>query len=154
MNPFNGTLLSRKVIEQIGYVKREMFIWGDEREYQHRLERHAIAFGTVTQALFYHPCAQGRFEKVWKGKLGQVLIKPGHMAHIFYRNLGFLDRAYRGRRSAVMNLVRYTGYFLLNRRFDLRGLIKFFAYYLDGFLNTYKLDPALSQAPAVKEATA
>ena len=32
VTPFNGTLISRKVIEKIGNVKKEMFIWGDERE--------------------------------------------------------------------------------------------------------------------------
>ena len=33
IHPFNGTLVKRSVIEKIGMIKKEMFIWGDEKEY-------------------------------------------------------------------------------------------------------------------------
>lgn len=33
IHPFNGTLVKRSVIERIGMIKKEMFIWGDEKEY-------------------------------------------------------------------------------------------------------------------------
>lgn len=31
IHPFNGTLVKRSVIEKIGMIKKEMFIWGDEK---------------------------------------------------------------------------------------------------------------------------
>ncbi|MCH7407964.1 glycosyltransferase family 2 protein [Belliella sp. DSM 111904] len=56
-NPFNGTLVSRVLIEKIGYPKKEMFIWGDEVDYQFRASNSGLGIVTVTSAIHYHPKA-------------------------------------------------------------------------------------------------
>lgn len=48
LNPFNGTFLSRKIISKIGFVKKEMFIWGDEQEYQLRTISNGFSVKTIT----------------------------------------------------------------------------------------------------------
>ena len=35
--PFNGTFIHRSVIAKCGYIKKEMFIWGDDQEYKLRM---------------------------------------------------------------------------------------------------------------------
>ena len=37
IHPFNGTLVKRSVIDKIGMIKKEMFIWGDEKEWYRTL---------------------------------------------------------------------------------------------------------------------
>lgn len=54
-SPFNGILYSRRLVAKIGYPKKEMFIWGDEINYQLRAERAGFHRMTVVKAIHYHP---------------------------------------------------------------------------------------------------
>ena len=54
-SPFNGILYSHKLIEKIGYPKKEMFIWGDEINYQIRAEKAGFCRMTNVKAIHYHP---------------------------------------------------------------------------------------------------
>lgn len=54
-SPFNGILYSAKLIRKIGYPKKEMFIWGDEINYQLRAENAGFHRVTVVKAIHYHP---------------------------------------------------------------------------------------------------
>lgn len=53
--PFNGTLISRGLVDSIGYPVKEFFIKGDEAEYFLRSKRIGALCGTVTSSVFYHP---------------------------------------------------------------------------------------------------
>ena len=39
IHPFNGTLVKRSVIDKIGMIKKEMFIWGDEKEVKAKAQK-------------------------------------------------------------------------------------------------------------------
>lgn len=54
-SPFNGILYSAKLIKTIGYPKKEMFIWGDEINYQLRAENAGFKRMTCVKAIHYHP---------------------------------------------------------------------------------------------------
>ena len=54
-NPFNGTFFNRKLVERIGFPKKEFFFWGDEIEYMLRAKKHGFKIATITKAIFYHP---------------------------------------------------------------------------------------------------
>jgi glycosyltransferase involved in cell wall biosynthesis len=54
-NPFNGTLLHRSLVEAIGLPVRELFIKGDETEYQRRAIRLGFEVVTLPESRFYHP---------------------------------------------------------------------------------------------------
>ena len=41
-NPFNGVLFSKRLIDKVGYPKREMFIWGDEMNYEYRCVNNGL----------------------------------------------------------------------------------------------------------------
>ena len=65
--PFNGTLITRKTIEKIGYPKSEFFIRGDEREYLARARANNIKLFVCTNSLYYHPKAKISTKKLlWK----------------------------------------------------------------------------------------
>lgn len=65
-NPFNGTLISRELVSDIGYPKKEFFIKGDEVDYKQRALDAGAYVGTVTEAKYIHP----RPETVEKTVLG------------------------------------------------------------------------------------
>lgn len=54
-NPFNGILFSRKLISQVKYPKKEMFIWGDEINYWLRCKKDGFSPITVISAIHIHP---------------------------------------------------------------------------------------------------
>ncbi|WP_304625182.1 glycosyltransferase family 2 protein [uncultured Parasutterella sp.] len=56
--PFNGTLISRKVISKIGLPDKSYFIWGDEIDYTERARNIGAKIFTVAAALYFHPKTQ------------------------------------------------------------------------------------------------
>lgn len=54
-SPFNGILYSHKLIDRIGFPKKEMFIWGDEINYQIRAKKAGFNPMTNVKAIHYHP---------------------------------------------------------------------------------------------------
>lgn len=54
-NPFNAVLFSRKLIKTIGYPKKEMFIWGDEMNFQYRARKADFEIVTIVKARHFHP---------------------------------------------------------------------------------------------------
>jgi len=138
IHPFNGTLISRSVMERIGLVKKEMFIWGDEEEYMARAVRNNITLLTVTNAIHYHPKEKGKKGNVFPFiKKYQVLIKPYSMSHIYYRNKSFLLKNYpeRFRYNAIQYCAAYIIRFLTHLEF--KELIKFLKYFQRGRKNIF-----------------
>lgn len=111
--PFNGTFVRRHVIQKIGLIKKEMFIWGDEREYTARVKAAGFKIGTVTSALHYHPAFKGDLRNIipfcekWK-----VGFKPSPRDKVFYRNLGYIDHTY-----GTKNYLKYIAYHVIRLQF-------------------------------------
>ena len=53
--PFNGVLVTRDLVQRIGLVREEYFIWGDDHEYRLRAEQAGARIATVTDARVLHP---------------------------------------------------------------------------------------------------
>lgn len=53
--PFNGTLIDARLIDQIGTVRAEYFIWGDEIEYMWRATEAGARVAMVNDARYWHP---------------------------------------------------------------------------------------------------
>jgi rhamnopyranosyl-N-acetylglucosaminyl-diphospho-decaprenol beta-1,3/1,4-galactofuranosyltransferase len=53
--PFNGVLVTRALVEEIGVPRAEFFIWGDDHEYRLRAEGSGARIGTVVDARVRHP---------------------------------------------------------------------------------------------------
>ena len=54
-NPFNGILYSKKYLDVVGYPNPDLFIWGDEINYDLRGRMHNMPPVTVCKAIHYHP---------------------------------------------------------------------------------------------------
>lgn len=68
-NLFNGVLFSRKLIEIVGLPKREMFIWGDEMNYEFRCINLGFHPVTCIKAIHYHPDNRQQKIKTFVGRL-------------------------------------------------------------------------------------
>ena len=96
VSPFNGTLVWRHVIEKIGFIKKEMFIWGDETEYTNRVKYNNFKVGTITRAIHYHPPFKGILYNVIPYiPFGRIVYKPRPKDKIYIRNLGYIDSVYK-----------------------------------------------------------
>lgn len=54
-NPFNGTLIHRTLIDRVGLPIPELFIKGDETEYQRRAMHNGFEVETYPNSEFFHP---------------------------------------------------------------------------------------------------
>lgn len=57
-SPFNGTMVSKRLVDKIGYPKAEMFIYGDEIEYLNRSKKNGFTPVTIITAIHRHPCSK------------------------------------------------------------------------------------------------
>lgn len=71
--PFNGILYSKRLVAKIGFPKKEMFIWGDEENYNARAVKAGFAPITVVGAKHYHP--SNRVQTA-KSLFGQIDVAP------------------------------------------------------------------------------
>ena len=137
IHPFNGTLVKRSVIEKIGMIKKEMFIWGDEKEYMARAIHNGIGLYTVPSAIHYHPKEKGR-----KGNIipfiskYQILVKPEKMSHYYYRNEGFVYNTYPEKKKHMIAFC--TAQIVYNiTHFRFVELAKFIKYFREGIQSIY-----------------
>ena len=137
IHPFNGTLVKRSVIDKIGMIKKEMFIWGDEKEYMARAVHNGIGLYTIPAAIHYHPKEKGK-----KGNIipfvskYQILVKPQRMSHYYYRNEGFIYNTYPEKKKHMMAFcVAHMVYNITHFRFV--ELAKFIKYFRKGMHNEY-----------------
>lgn len=54
-NPFNGTLLSKELVDLIGKPRDDYFIKGDEKEYLARALKNNLEVYTVCDSIYFHP---------------------------------------------------------------------------------------------------
>lgn len=140
VHPFNGTLISREVIQTIGFVKKEMFIWGDEREYMLRAMHYGIQPVTITNAVHYHPKEKGiRVNVIPFCSRFKLVVKPENLSKYYYRNQGYITKYFSHRCSVILyRILCYSIYYV--RTFRFTELRKFYKYFFKGIFDNYNED--------------
>lgn len=70
-HPFNGTLISRRIIERVGVPQPKLFLWGDETEYYYRITKtNKIPVCTVAASIHYHPATAFSVKQEWDYNTG------------------------------------------------------------------------------------
>jgi rhamnopyranosyl-N-acetylglucosaminyl-diphospho-decaprenol beta-1,3/1,4-galactofuranosyltransferase len=95
--PFNGVLVTRELVEQIGSVRGDYFIWGDDHEYRLRAEQAGARIATVVDARVLHPSV---------GELGTPMIG----GRTTYNHTPSDLKAYCLGRNNLVNLKTYKGW--------------------------------------------
>ena len=95
--PFNGVLVTRALVDEIGLPREEFFIWGDDHEYRLRAERAGARIATVVDAHFLHPATDDLGTPMMFGKT-TYNHTPSDLKH------------YCMARNNVVNLREYRGW--------------------------------------------
>ena len=113
--PFNGVLVTRELVERIGLVREDFFIWGDDHEYRLRAERAGARTATVVGARVRHPRV---------GDLGTPMMfgrttynhSPSDLKHYCMARNNLLNlRDYRGWPHALAFVVKTLWFYTLTR---------------------------------------
>src|SRR5207342_2129912 len=114
--PFNGVLVTRALIEQIGTGREEFFIWGDDVEYRLRAEQAGLRIATVVGAHFLHPATDDLGTPMMFG-LTTYNHSPSDLKHYcMARNNVVNLRTYRGWLAVLAFLVKTVWFYLFTRR--------------------------------------
>ncbi len=131
-NPFNGVLFSHRLVAKIGYPKKEMFIWGDEAEYQCRATVNGFSPVTVIDAIHYHPLDRIKFEYDIFGRKTIIYVESKLRRYCKYRNTAYIKKQYASAISSLYYYVVNIMYYLITRRLDVSGLKLFISASKDG----------------------
>jgi rhamnopyranosyl-N-acetylglucosaminyl-diphospho-decaprenol beta-1,3/1,4-galactofuranosyltransferase len=113
--PFNGVLVTRELVERIGYPRAEYFIWGDDHEYRLRAEKAGARIATVVGAQVRHPAV---------GDLGTPMAwgratynhTPSDLKHYCMARNNLLNlRDYRGLPFALAFVAKTLWFYLLTK---------------------------------------
>ncbi len=84
--PFNGTLIAKKLVDKMGFIKKDYFIWGDDKEYTIRANKFNANILTVVDAIFYHPADSSDSAPMFFGKLRFNNTNSNLKLYCFCRN--------------------------------------------------------------------
>lgn len=136
-NPFNGVLFRRDFIEKVGFPKKEMFIWGDENEYETRAASMGIYPITVMNALHLHPQDRMVSYKDFLGRFKIVYVESELRRYCKYRNSAYILSKYLGIPKLMYFFIRYTLFYIVSRKFDIKGLSLFYQASIAGIRNDF-----------------
>jgi rhamnopyranosyl-N-acetylglucosaminyl-diphospho-decaprenol beta-1,3/1,4-galactofuranosyltransferase len=137
---FNAVLYQRSVFERLGLPDDRLFIRGDEVEFGLRMERHGTRAVVATNARVFHPAAAAdKCPVISFGKLKLTAYYTGNRLkdYCIFRNRAFYYKKYRRYKILLLDPPRYVLFFLLTRRFDLRGLQLWARGYTHGLLGHF-----------------
>lgn len=137
-NPFNGILISKKLIKNIGFPKKEMFIWGDEAEYLLRAKFNGYKIVTVFDAIYKHPKPKTKLERIMMGKASVTFSSNRLKEYCRFRNMTYNMKHYNFNFVIFCKyLFKFIWYFLFTRNFDFKNLYLFIQATLDGLMGNF-----------------
>ena len=113
--PFNGVLVTRGLVERIGYPREEFFIWGDDHEYRLRAERAGARIATVTDARVHHPSVGDLGTPMMAGRTTYNHIPSDLKGYCMARNNTLNLREYRGWPHVLLFWAKTVWFYLLTR---------------------------------------
>lgn len=135
-SPFNGILLRHSAVHKAGYPKKELFIWGDELEYQARLKSHGIRPVTVVDAVHLHPMNRMAYKTLFN-KYSIVDMDSSLRTYCYYRNCAYRLKKFGSAKENLKFLSKYIGYFLFSKHFDIKGLGFYCSAVVDGYRESF-----------------
>lgn len=136
-NPFNGTLISRRLVQKIGFPKKEMFIWGDENEFLLRSTANGYKIYTVTSALHRHPKVKRNARKIFFGMFSVDVTDSKLRYYCLFRNMTYNLLHFRKTKSFAKFFLKYSWFFLFSKRLNLGGWFFFMRAVGDAMRNDF-----------------
>ena len=93
VNPFNGTVISKELVSKIGYPNKELFIRGEEVDYNRRAEKAGAFVATIVESIYYHPKTEvNYFHLFGKECMMGVVNSPWKMYYLTRNRIYVLKR--------------------------------------------------------------
>lgn len=103
-NPFNGTLVSKELIKEIGYPNKDFFIKGDEVDYKQRAFDAAGYIATVVDSRYNHP-RPDTYEKEILGIKVPFFVEAPWKEYYAARNFTYMYKAKKQYKAIAFELV-------------------------------------------------
>ncbi len=132
---FSGLLISKDVVEKIGYPRKEFFIWGDEAEYSLRAFSNNFNAATVLDAHYFHPLNRVTIKYPLKGLIGHSIITNDFKSYCYHRNYFHIKKDYFGYKMTLLWIISETTRRLVLN--DWKGLKIVLKAWGDAFLNKW-----------------
>ena len=113
-NPFNGILYSSQLIEKVGFPKKELFIWGDEINYELRCKKNGFPPVMVVDAIHRHPINRQETAYYW-GRHSFTISEKDWKLFCYIRNKTYNSKEFFGKKQCIKTM--------------LKDFVKFFCYY-------------------------
>lgn len=111
-NPFNGILYSKRLIETVGYPKKEMFIWGDEINYDLRAKKAGFHPIMVANAIHRHPLNRQMYVQYFRNH-SMVASDKDWKLFCYLRNRTYNSRTFDGIKQCFFQMVSDIAKFAL-----------------------------------------
>ncbi|SMA50889.1 glycosyltransferase [Parendozoicomonas haliclonae] len=129
-NPFNGTYVSRRLVNEIGFPQHEMYGWGVEVEYENRAKKSGFNVVTVAEAYHFHPESRVRQVSILNGKYRLNLQTNSFKNYIDIRNRNYIWYRYYGLSMNIKYFMAYFYYFVSKNKF--RSIVLYIEAAIDG----------------------
>ncbi len=130
--PFNGLLLPSSLIDRVGLPKKEMFIWGDDFEYQYRCMKTGIEPVTILDAIFFHPEDKATCYRIFFGLIPVVYTESKLHFTCLIRNSTYNYWNYKGKHIILLKFFVYSWLFIIRKRFALKEYKHYLHCVMDG----------------------
>lgn len=102
---FNGTFLESEIITKFGNVNRDLFIWGDEIEFQLRMKYNKVELFTCTNSIHYHPVNKKSIIIQFPFNLSIRKIDNPFFEFLYYRNRIYYNLVYSIKLNRIPHLL-------------------------------------------------
>lgn len=103
-NPFNGTMVSRELVAEIGYPNREFFIKGDEVNYKQRAVKAGAIIATAVNARYIHPRPETH-EKLVLGIKVPFFVEAPWKEYYAARNFTYMYKEAHQYKAIIFELI-------------------------------------------------
>ena len=103
-HPFNGTLVSRVLVEEIGYPNKDFFIKGDEVDYKQRTFDAGGYIATVVDSRYIHPRPETH-EKVVLGIKVPFFVEAPWKEYYAARNFTYMYKQKKQYKGILFELI-------------------------------------------------
>lgn len=135
--PFNGSLLSKKIVDKVGYINKDFFIWGDEYEHYWRCKKQGFHPVTITNAIFYHPANKMSFVPILFGLIKVPFSESKIRMVCLARNYTYIYWNHDNKMKIVYKLFIYTWLYLITRKLDISGYKLYISSVWDGLKGNF-----------------
>lgn len=135
--PFNGSLMSKKMVNKVGYINYRLFIWGDDYEHYFRCLNAGFTPVTVLDALFYHPVNKAPTVPILFGKIQVPYVDSDLRFVCLIRNWAYINKTNKRYLSLIKSFAAYSWLFLFTQKWNISKYKLFIESYKDGLMNRF-----------------